>query len=373
MAPNYGIRVLNIQSMGADPLLADNFAIFQRALSFSNVLVVPPGVYNLQVPPGETFGVPPTGAAFGVLPAGFIIQGYGAANSVINFNCQGTQFTTLMSFVNSGILFQDVTINMKLPVGSLGGVTFLCAGGSDVKFVRCKLSSNTTVIGGAYSFASYLVSVAANADDYTFDSCEITGYTLPILKTGTSIASNNRWAFRGCYVHDNICGISLNNPKGVWDGVEILGGSYGNILHTTAGIGVNGLLQFASVTNVRVEGVYFYGPTDEAAIHIEEACVGMTVTGNTFLITSPNTSWGNGLQILNNNQGGQLSSPTDLIISSNVIQGYGTNASTGIEFVQRNATPAAVRALVVGNVIDGFTTPIAQGNTTPTLSANVTN
>jgi len=313
----------------------------------------------LRFPSGE-YMIPFTSTVAVTPPANTVWEGDGIDVSIITFVPSSDTFRKLIDFVNGGLTLRNLTIKLECPAG--GVVSFFGWGSDGLVFDRCKLDGGMTNSGATLSHTAHLISCPEEGtySDISMETCDVTGFYYGTLKTNTATSAQSRATFSHCDFYGNYGeDISINSPLGSFDDIQVYACRFRDGKGESASLSQLHCA-FASATNFRVGMCSFSGAVADA-IHIEEGCIGGTVTGNTIYVD------GNGVVALDNNISGTSKVPQDITIIGNSIRKAGTSkevGSVGISLVYDASAEVPAKVInTTGNTISGFETGILSGAT----------
>lgn len=333
----------------------DDLAAFTAALAAAagKVLRVPAG--NYRIPFTATSALTPG--------ANTIIEGDGSGSTTITFVPSST--THRIAFNNSagGLELRDIKTVLEVPAGgscSLFQHSSTGLHGRDAVFDGGCTNSGATISHDAYCVAFPL---SGTASDANFINCDFTRFNYTTLKANESTLAAERISFAHCDFYGNYNeDLSLNSPNGTMDDVQVY------MCRFRDGAGNSASLSqiycaFASVTNFRVGGCSFVGDVGALgqAIHIEENCIGGSVTGNNINTT------GYGVELNGNDRGGSVKQPSHITIIGNTFVKSGTAKASGSIGIGAVFNPdfdnPAKEIVIASNAISGYENGILLRNT----------
>jgi len=218
-------------------------------------------------------------------------------------------------------------------------------------------ATETMTYGVSGNTFAFVIGVSASEiNDITLLNTDVFGFDWVILKANSTTTINRRWRILGGFFSANINGhVNINSPKGTFERLVVSGTTMGPV-----GLGtVNGTpISLANVGLAAITGNSIRGTFINNIIHLEEACTGITVSGNVIQgVTSTSLGAGfsgSGIFMTDNNIGtGSFRACVDISITGNTFRQATTNSSGYGIFV--NATSVLTQRLtVVGNTFSGF-------------------
>lgn len=216
-------------------------------------------------------------------------------------------------------------------------------------------SATETLTVGSSSELYLVVISGVEADDFSMLYDDVSGFHYVILKSNIMTTINRRFTFIGGYYNKNITGaLNINSPSGTFDTLLIEGVQVGSV-----GINnVNNLpIALAHVTGARIVNNRLSG-TYQNGLHFEEGSNNLVVSGNSILMTTPTATGTNGylgtcMYFMDNNIGGTYRANNDVTIVGNDCVGSTTNVSGNGIWVATTSV-AHLRWTVMSNVFSGF-------------------
>lgn len=325
----------------------------RTALSASSAtgLYIPSGTYRIDLE---------SGTGLGTLPSGITIAGDGAS-TVLDIRTSSTSYLNALTVGGDNITLRDLSIVFTLQASQTATMFLLSGSRSNFRVQNCSLSSSYS--GTNSTHFSYLFNTTTSAADVMdgmwVGGCVIRGWYYTFLKTNAAQRADRRYFIIGNRFADNgTAHVSLNSPAGVFDQVVIQDNTFGDLIHGTAGVVHS--VGLASITNCVVASNVFSGVTAGDAIHIEEACANVAVTGNVITVgeKTDQTTWGDGIRLLDNNIGNPLAAkiaPRGVTITGNTVARSGTLGGTGIAVTyDASDIPGAADTVIAANVVTGF-------------------
>jgi hypothetical protein len=310
---------------------------------------------KLRIPAGS-YRIPFTASTACAIAAGTTLVGDGQFNTTVTFVPSSTSFRTLFDLTGDGVTFKDMKITCECPAG--GSYALLAADVSNVKFERCDLDGAMTNVGAAISHNAWLAIFPATGTqtDYDFLDCNLHGWAFLVLKQNTHTSVQKRLAFAHCDIYENYYeDLSFNSPNGSMDDIQVYMCRFRDSKGASAGLNPI-YCAFASVTNFRVASCSFEGDVGATghAIHVEENCIGGTITGNTVYVD------GYGIELNANHivTGGAVTQPQAIVISGNTVRKAGTQQEAGFHGITAVYNAAlempGKNSTIADNIIVGY-------------------
>lgn len=305
--------------------------------------------------PAGTYRLPFTTTTALTPPAGCVLEGDGKDQTTLVFVPSST--TDRNCFLNSAgnLTIRGMRITVEAPTNGSVSLVALSANGTLIE--DCELDGAVTNSGSTISHDAYAIKFPASGTvtDVDVINCDIRRIRYGTLKSNASTAAVSRLSFTHCDFYGNYNeDLSFNSPLGSMTDVQVYMCRFRDGSGTNASL--NQLLcAFASVTNFRVGGCSFSGATGDA-IHIEENCIGGSVTGCNFEV-NPGTD-GAAIWVSDNDVGGSDLMPQGITITGNTIRKLGTQKEAskyGLWLVNNASAEVAGKNFVItGNFVEGF-------------------
>lgn len=323
--------------------VTDNYAIIKSYLSnmpaAGGVIQLPAGNISVNCPDGNDF----------VVPANVTVLGQGRATTLIlNSSTSATKFPFVL---NNGSAVRNLSIQSTMTNTSQGGYFLIDGSGCLIEDVYC---DGGNPLGQAANNVVHGIYLNTTMEGLTVFNCVFTHVRYGLINTNTNTATLKDIKILNCsFIENEGNDLAFNSPAGVIQGVLVQGCHFrdnqSGTTYSTFGI----MCGMASVYDVRIIGNEFFGVCQTDALHIEQDCENVTVTGNVFNLTS---STCNGINVLANNVGGTSLGVDGLSITGNVIFGGGSGGTGHGIWVQNNGqtAPSAIDDTITGNVVKNF-------------------
>jgi len=261
--------------------------------------------------------------------------------------------TTTVSMNGDGLENFNYTLDVDDGTTTLSFTPF-SGGGS---FVSSFFDGGTTETGGVRSRTAHMINLSGTAvDGLTIKDSEITGFTFPILKSNTSVGTQERFSIINNYFHDNY-GIDalFNSPAtgSLLKNIIVNGNMFGPNLAEDIGGFSHRMSMAGYVDNFVVTGNCAFGQGNEFWRSEERARNGVVV-GNAAKIGDRH-----GIETTDNNVGGVAYTPSQLVISNNALEGKGLAGTRGLHFsFDGSGVHPIEKSICGGNVLSNWETGV---------------
>ncbi len=363
--PGTGAVATTVAAKFAQTISALDFGFSTSATGVSNYTslanaITACGGAKLRIPAGTYAVTVPSGVAF-TMPANIVIEGDGKNVTILQFSATSSAYYAVFQQSNSGLTFKD--ISLRITPFAAGQSAIIGWAANFLSVINCELD------GGQVDLTTnqYLFNVASGAitmTDFVMTGCDIHRFNSPFLKINAATSIQTRMKIYGNNFYNNVnTDCSLNSPKGACSQVEITGNTFSNPAGPGLGVSFQLAIALASVTEVVVSGNTIngaFGGASTGAIHCEEACKSLSISGNTINVSA---GTGAGIVLVDNNVGtGSFFAPSGVVIANNSILESGTITNTfGISVTPINTT--ANNITITGNNIIGFANGIFSSDT----------
>tara|TARA_R110000744_G_scaffold113011_1_gene211820 strand:+ start:382 stop:2382 length:2001 start_codon:yes stop_codon:yes gene_type:complete len=224
-------------------------------------------------------------------------------------------------------------------------------------FTSSFFDGGTTEAVGVRNRTAHMVNLSGTAvNGLTIKDSEITGFTFPILKSNTSVGTQERFSITNNYFHDNYGVDALfNSPAtgSLLKNIIVNGNMFGSNLAEDIGGFSHRISMAGYVDNFVVTGNCAFGQGNEFWRSEERARNGVIV-GNAAKIGDRH-----GIETTDNNVGGVAYTPSQLIISSNALEGKGLAGTRGLHFAfDGSGVHPIEKSICGGNILSNWETGV---------------
>jgi len=285
--------------------------------------------------------------------------GQGNDRTFLNIKLNNSGFPVAFNVNTFGVCFSDLTVSILegsiLPVSPIL-FQIGAANGFTVKNIVANMGAHTD--NGVLNWGAILFSMADSCSYVTIRDSVFSQFKWGLLKTNSSLSEHYFWKIIDNVFYDFYSPVvTFNTPSGRVADITVSGNSFRDnkaheVTSQVAFPHMGGVAGGNNSSRVVFCNNNFSGTGQ--GLHFEEDVKGVVIDGNTFNLGET------AIQILDNNVGGEYKSPSEFIISNNIIKQEGSTfisdqTLTGIECVF-NSTPldSVKNTVISGNIIDGF-------------------
>jgi hypothetical protein len=294
-----------------------------------------------------------------MIDVGAKIKGQGQGKTTLNITLNNASFPVAFNLNVFDLSLKDMSINFiegsTIPNGP---ILFQIGAANDLTLERLTVDLGATVSAGELNWGSILFSLADDCSFVKIKDNKFTNFKWGLLKTNAATSSQFVWDITGNTFQTFYApALTFNTPSGRVAGITITNNNLidnkshevtiGNVFPHMGGVaGGNNSDKIVFANN------HFSGAGQ--GLHFEEHTKGVIIDGNTFNLGET------AIQILDNDIGGVAFTPTEFIISNNIINQAGTThitaqTLTGIECIFDGSALNSVEDIVIsGNIINGF-------------------
>jgi len=329
-----------------------NLTAITNALTFNSDVLVPPGVFAVEL--SVTPAITPLANA--------TLYGVSKASSKIIIVTTDTTARSFFKIDGGNFIFKDIGLTVDAPAAAT--VLIFSPQSDNIRIKDSEFDGGNT--SGNANEVMFLNFGDVDTDGLFVTGCDIHNMQRVILRDTARTGLITNVEFSNNDIHDlGQGGVQFNCPGFTAKNIRILGNHFETFHSGTERIFSGG----ASINGITIQGNTYSGIGTEC-VHLEEDVSNASITGNEFLIN------GRGISLFTNNVGGSAEFPREITITgNNFVDGSGARNNIGI-----NAPITAVGGslgldsyedlIISDNTFRGYDVAIKTGRTPAKITDN---